>query len=126
MLMVVIIMGGAMFSAAAVGSLLTFYQLRQSIDFTSSSMAIAAADAGIEHALYCYFHELQLDDPPYHGREECERSEVLSNLAAYESKVVFVVDGDNLVGFVVKSNGWLERGATVLAERDLEFFFSMR
>lgn len=126
MMMVIIFMSGAMFTAAAVGGLLTFYQLRQSIDFTSSAMAFAAADAGIEHSLYCYFHYLELDTPPSDGQKECERGRSFSNNASYSSFVEFVVDNDDLVGFIVKSNGKLQIGGRVLAERDLEFFFSMR
>lgn len=58
LLLVVVMMGGILFLVTAVAGLLMYYQLQQSNDTANSTVAIFAADAGIERALYHYFFEL--------------------------------------------------------------------
>ena len=68
MLLSVMIIGGVMLSAAAVGSLLVRHQLRQVNDSIDSAKAFFAADTGIEVSSFCYFkgcgHGYGPDNPP--------------------------------------------------------------
>ena len=54
MILAVFAVGGIFLGAVTIGGLLMASQLRQAADFRASTNAIAAADAGIEWALYCY------------------------------------------------------------------------
>lgn len=53
MVLSVVILGGILLSAAAIGGLLTVYQLRASNDAVASAKAIFAADAGLEAKTWC-------------------------------------------------------------------------
>ncbi|MBI2278632.1 MAG: hypothetical protein HYU81_01050 [Candidatus Brennerbacteria bacterium] len=57
LILIVVMMGGILFTVTAVAGLLMYYQLQQSNDAANSTVAIFAADAGIERALYYYFFE---------------------------------------------------------------------
>jgi hypothetical protein len=57
LLLVVVMMGGVIFLVTAVAGLLMYYQVEQSNDTANSTVAIFAADAGLEKALYYYFYE---------------------------------------------------------------------
>ncbi|MBI2888296.1 MAG: hypothetical protein HYY10_00030 [Candidatus Liptonbacteria bacterium] len=54
MILAVLTMGGIFLAATVVAGILMTSQIRQATDSNSSTAAIAAADAGIEWALYCY------------------------------------------------------------------------
>ncbi len=56
MILSVLAMGGIFLGATVVAGVLMVSQIRQATDFKSSTVAIAAADAGIEWALYQYTH----------------------------------------------------------------------
>lgn len=56
MLLTTVMIGGIFLMAAAVAGLLMFYQLQQSTDFGNSTIAIFAADAALEKALFDYFN----------------------------------------------------------------------
>ena len=62
MFVTIMFMVSLMLVATAVSSLLVAYQIRQAKDAQSSAQALFSADAGIESALYCYFHVLDLGD----------------------------------------------------------------
>lgn len=55
MLLSVVILGGALLSAASVAGLLLIYQIRNANDAVSSAKALFAADTGIEQLSLCYF-----------------------------------------------------------------------
>ena len=61
MLISVIMLGGVLLSAAAIGGLLTIYQIRASNDIVSSAKAVFAADSGIEITTWCLYKGC--DDP---------------------------------------------------------------
>ncbi len=54
-------MGGVLFLVTAVAGLLTYYQVEHAQDSGNSTIAIFAADAGLERALYYYFYEYTPD-----------------------------------------------------------------
>jgi hypothetical protein len=56
MILAVLTMGGIFLAATVVAGMLMTSQIRQATDFNASTAAIAAADAGIEWALYQYTH----------------------------------------------------------------------
>lgn len=60
MIFAVVILSGAIVSAAFIAGLLTLYQIRQSTNASDSARAFYAADAGLEHAFYQEFK-----DPTY-------------------------------------------------------------
>lgn len=62
LLLVVVMMGGVIFLVTSVAGLLMFYQVEHASDAANSTVAIFAADAGLERALYYYFFEY---DPTY-------------------------------------------------------------
>lgn len=57
LLLIVVMMGGVLFLVTAVAGLLMFYQVEQASDAANSTVAIFAADAGLERGLYYYFYE---------------------------------------------------------------------
>lgn len=59
--MLVVLMGGMLMMATAIAGLLTFYQLQQAGDTSRSTVAIYAADAGLERAAYFYSFEYMED-----------------------------------------------------------------
>ncbi len=63
MILAVLTMGGIFLAATVVAGVLMTSQIRQATDLNASTAAIAAADAGIEWALYKYTHP-DKDVPP--------------------------------------------------------------
>jgi hypothetical protein len=57
MLVSVLFISGLILSATTIAGLLMVYQIRQATDAGSSAVALFAADAGVETALYCYLQE---------------------------------------------------------------------
>ncbi|MFH0806252.1 MAG: hypothetical protein V1885_00800 [Candidatus Brennerbacteria bacterium] len=57
LLLVVVMMGGVLFLVTAVAGLLMYYQVEHANDAANSTVAIFAADAGLERGLYYYFYE---------------------------------------------------------------------
>lgn len=55
MIFATIAIGGTVLAAATIAGLLVLYQLRQAGDFSSSAVAIFAADAGTEFGLYNFY-----------------------------------------------------------------------
>ena len=55
MVLTAIITGSIVLSASVIAGMLTFYQLREVNDTVKSSMALSAADTGVEATLFCYF-----------------------------------------------------------------------
>lgn len=55
-LVVVVLIGGVFMVTTAISGLLMFYQLQQAADAGNSTIAIFAADAGLERSLHCYFY----------------------------------------------------------------------
>lgn len=134
MILTTVIIGGLILSASVVAGFLMFYQLQQMNDAVASGMAVFATDAGVEHALYCYFKE-----PNPNNLEMsvlCKPVGSLLNLASYESSLYCVgldkkmkesclapsdIDNDKVYGFRVFATGTAQR-----AERVLETFFSTK
>ena len=56
MLLTVIMMSGIFMVATAIAGMLTFYQLQQANDVSSSAMAIFAADGALEESVYRYLN----------------------------------------------------------------------
>lgn len=56
MLLTVIMMSGIFMVATAIAGMLTFYQLQQANDVSSSAMAIFAADGALEEGVYRYLN----------------------------------------------------------------------
>ncbi len=63
MILTTLMIGGLFLMATAIAGLLMFYQLQQATDFGNSTIAIFAADANLERAIYYYFYEYQYN--PY-------------------------------------------------------------
>ena len=57
LLLVVVMIGGVFFLVTAVAGLLMYYQVQQSNDTVNSTVAVFAADAGLERGLYYYFYQ---------------------------------------------------------------------
>jgi hypothetical protein len=68
LLLVVVMMGGILFLVTAVAGLLMFYQVEHANDAANSTIAIFAADAGLEKGLHYYFYEY---DPEACGEDGC-------------------------------------------------------
>jgi len=65
MLLTVMILGGVMIGASAIGSLLVRYQVRQVNDALDSMQALFVADAAVEQISYCFFRDAcDFEDPP--------------------------------------------------------------
>ncbi len=58
--------------ATTIAGLLMFYQIQESTSFEESTKAVYAADAGLERAIYYYYHELSPGKKCY--PEPCEVS----------------------------------------------------
>lgn len=52
MVLTIMVLGGIMIGASAIGGLLTLFQMREATDTTNSTQAIYAADTGVEWELY--------------------------------------------------------------------------
>lgn len=57
LLLIVVMMSGVLFLVTAVAGLLMYYQVEQASDAANSTVAIFAADTGLERGLYYYFYE---------------------------------------------------------------------
>lgn len=57
MILTVIMIGGIFLSATAIAGLLFFFQVQQATDFGNSTIAVFAADATMEEALYRFLFE---------------------------------------------------------------------
>ncbi|RJQ30040.1 hypothetical protein C4565_01210 [Candidatus Parcubacteria bacterium] len=55
MILSTVLIGGALLAATAIAGFTLFFQIRQAGDAVQSAAAFYAADAGIEHAMYCYY-----------------------------------------------------------------------
>lgn len=90
MILTTIMIGGLFLMASAIAGLLMFYQLQQATDFGNSTIAIFAADANLERALYYYFYEYRYNPdlpnrcyPPLSLQPPCSGPAVnLSNQAS--------------------------------------------
>lgn len=58
MIISTVLIGGAMLAATAVAGLVMYYQIRQSNDAAQSTIAIFAADSGIQEGMYCYYYSI--------------------------------------------------------------------
>lgn len=83
MVLISIIIGGIFLSSSVIAGLLMFFQLRQANDAVTSGMAFFAADAGVEQALDCYYH--QTTSFPADTSDVCPKSGTLSNGATYDA-----------------------------------------
>ena len=116
MVLTSIIIGGLVLSASVIAGLLMFFQLRQSNDAVTSGMAIAAADAGVEDALYYYYYGITtIGNFPLSTTPIGPRTGALSNNATYSASLwcveadkitaVSCRDSDKVYGFRVRSSG---------------------
>lgn len=67
MILSVLAIGGILLVATTVAGFLISYGIRQSGDFTASTRAIIAADAGVEWELYIYTHPTSTEPSPSFG-----------------------------------------------------------
>lgn len=102
MILTAIITGGVVLSASVVAGMLTFYQLREVNDTVKSSMALSAADTGVEATLFCYFKKEGRENIKY--EDECSLPGSLSNGTTYKTELT-CVESDK---FTVPPNGCLE------------------
>ncbi len=104
-LVVVVLIGGIFMVTTALSGLLMFYQIQQSADAGNSTIALFAADAGLERATYCYFYES--------ASNPCDASAgTLSNGGTFTTTVTA-----NPNGFTIDSEG---KDAGSRSVRDLE------
>ena len=75
MILTVLLMGGMLMMMTAIAGLLMFYQIRQSGDAGRSTMAIFAADAGLERASYFLFRVITPDKSPQCNTEDASGQE---------------------------------------------------
>lgn len=69
LILITVIIGGIFMVVTAVAGLLMFYQVQQSGDAQRSTIAILAADAGLERTLRFWYHEFTGD--PDQCRQVC-------------------------------------------------------
>lgn len=85
MILTAIITGGIVLSASVIAGMMTFYQLREVNDTVKSSMALFAADSGVEATLNCYFKEQGAENLDY--SQKCKLSGGLSNGTSYTTEL---------------------------------------
>lgn len=121
LLLVVVMMSGVLFLVTAVAGLLMYYQLQQSNDTANSTVAIFAADAGIERALYYYFHEYtpgtcQFADDEAPSCKVAVDSPALDNGAVAEDiEIVIPNTADPVASARISANGKDEGRRTIRA-----------
>jgi len=71
MIITTIMIGGLFLTATAIAGLLMFYQLQQAVDFGNSTIAIFAADAALEKAIYSYFNDPSITCPESNPNDYC-------------------------------------------------------
>jgi len=71
MIITTVMMGGLFLMATAIAGLLMFYQIQQVVDFVNSNIAIFAADAALEKAIYSYFHDPSITCPETNPNDYC-------------------------------------------------------
>ena len=114
LLLVVVMMGGVLFLVTAVAGLLMHYQVEQSNDVANSTVAIFAADAGLERALYHYFYEFRFS--PCIDQSYCEYevpSVVFENGASSVAQISIPRDLGR--GIFIRANGVDTGGRTIRA-----------
>jgi len=116
MIMTVILMGGILFMATTVAGLLMFYQVQESTDFSDSTGAIFAADAGMERVIYYYFYEFNYDvDGACPADDPCEGPSLdLSNGTTAETSLVVPPPGVTNQPTVLSSKGRSGRAVRLL------------
>jgi hypothetical protein len=136
LIMLVVLMGGMLMMATAIAGLLTFFQLQQAGDASRSTIAIYAADAGIERAArfleYEYMEDAQYDctdennpctaalgtvfvNDPFRDPSEnpvpihfgvLSGLDVLPNGAEYEARIVVPSGSGSGVRTIISANGF--------------------
>lgn len=104
-LVVVVLIGSIFMVTTAISGLLMFYQLEQAADAGNSTIAIFAADAGIERATYCYFYE-------YPGNSCSINGTVPGNGATYKTTATPSV---NQPIILIHADGYDVTGRTIRA-----------
>lgn len=133
MVLTSIIIGGLVLSASVIAGLLMFFQLQQSNDAVASGMALAAADAGVEQALYHYYYGItDITEVPSDATTPIGPTEgTLANRATYSAELWCVAadqtttvscrDSVSVYGFKIRSTG-----SATGTKRVLQTFYATR
>lgn len=117
LLLIVVMMGGILFLVTAVAGLLMYYQVEQSNDIANSTVAIFAADAGLEQALHFYFYELDTQDctvPCTLSTSDLIPTVVFTNGARVEAEIkIFEFPSTNALNNAIKATGRDVGGRTI-------------
>lgn len=85
MLLTTVMIGGLFMLATSIAGLLVFYQLQQATDAGNSTVAIYAADAALEQAVYEYFNNEYFIYDPAVSPDKCPS--VVNYLCSYKSEI---------------------------------------
>ncbi len=122
-ILIVVMMGGILLTATTIAGLLMFYQVQQSNDFSKSTQAVYAADAGLERAIYYYYNDYQYDpdNPCYPMEQACSVPEGIpfTTNSSYEAKMVIPPSGSGSDVNVFISTGENEEARRVLQTKFL-------
>ncbi|HMB17609.1 MAG TPA: hypothetical protein VKO61_01725 [Candidatus Paceibacterota bacterium] len=122
-ILIVVMMGGILLTATTIAGLLMFYQVQQSNDFSKSTQAVYAADAGLERAIYYYYNEYKYDPDElcYPMKKAClvPGGIPFTTDSSYEAKMIIPPPGSDSGVNVFISTGKNEEARRVLQTKFL-------